>query len=248
MLDSIKILRKLRSVAMRNLIGTITNVSTRQPLAALTFDDGPNPQFTPGLLDILRKYNARATFFVVGKLARRYRRLVEMTAVAGHAIGNHSWDHPSLPLLSCQQRHQQLLMCQEAIAPYDCGLFRPPYGHQNFTSRLDALSLGYKVVAWNVAAEDWLGHDANWLFEKVAAGITPGTIILFHDGLYAFAKERFVDRNATLEAVEMLLAQFSAKFNFVTIPELLKRGRPRRQNWYQQENQDWFNNLKVATA
>ena len=248
MLDSVKILRKLRSVAMRNLIGTITNVSTDQPLTALTFDDGPSPQFTPALLDILRKYNARATFFVVGKLAHRYHGLVEMTALAGHAIGNHSWDHSSLPLLSRQQRYQQLLMCQEAIAPYDCGLFRPPYGHQSFTSRLDALILGYKVVAWNVAAEDWLDHNSNWLFDKVAARITAGTIILFHDGLYTFAKERFVDRNATLEAVEMLLAQFSSKFDFVTIPELLERGRPRLQNWYQQEKQDWFNNLKVATV
>lgn len=246
MLERFRMLRKICSFAMRNVMGTITHVSTREQVAALTFDDGPHPEFTPRLLDILERHQARATFFMVGKLAHRYRRLVEKIARAGHDIGNHSWDHPSFPLITRRQRRQQILACEKAIAPYGQRLFRPPYGHQSTASRFDVFSLGYKVVNWNVAAEDWLDHDADWMVKRIISGIRPGSVILLHDGLYTFTKDRYAYREPTLKAVSRLLERVGNQFRFVTITELLKQGRPQHRNWYQKVNQDWLNELKVG--
>lgn len=241
-------LHRVRSFAMRKTIGTITGVSTDKPVAALTFDDGPNPESTTRLLDILKKHNVKATFFMVGSLAHRHRELVKKVASGGHVIGNHTWDHVSLPLITTYQQKRQIRACQKAVAPYGQRLFRPPYGHQNLISRLELLRLGYKVITWNVASEDWLGYDADWITEKTMSKIRPGSIILFHDGLYTFTQERFLDRQPTLKAVDTILSRLNSRFNFITVTELLKQGRPRLQNWYYQENLQWLSNLKVATA
>ncbi len=229
------------------MLGTITHVSTCEPIVALTFDDGPHPEFTPRLLDTLESHGARATFFVVGKAAERQRELIMRISQGGHALCNHSWDHPSFPLITGRQRRQQMRACRKAIAPYGECLFRPPYGYQSLASRLDAFLLGYQVVTWNVVAEDWLDHDADWMVERVMDGICPGSIILFHDALYTFAEDHYACREQTLKAVEILLEQFRDKFRFITVPELLKLGRPRRRNWYLKTNQDWLRELKAGT-
>ncbi len=239
-----KTLRKPFSFVLRNTIGTIVSVSTDKPIAALTFDDGPNPEFTPQLLDVLDKYNAKATFFMVGKAARNCPKLVKKIANNGHAIGNHSWNHPSLPLLRASQRKKQILACQRAIAPYGQKLFRPPYGHQSLASHVDAFQLGYKVVGWDIAAEDWLGNNVEFMVEKTATKIRPGSIILFHDRLHTFWDKKFADRQPMLKTIDTILEQFRNKFDFVTVPELLKHGKAKRQNWYCQENADWLKGLK----
>lgn len=137
------------------LLGTITHVSTPERIAALTFDDGPHPEFTPRLLALLEKYQARGTFFMVGEMASHYPKLVRRIADAGHAIGNHSWDHPSFPAISSRERVRQIRACEEVIGSDGQKLFRPPFGNQTFRTRFDALRLGYRVVAWNVVGSDW---------------------------------------------------------------------------------------------
>jgi len=241
-------LRKLPSFAMRRVMGTITHVSTREPVAALTFDDGPAPEFTPRLLDILERHNARATFFVIGRLAARHRKLVERMSLAGHSIGNHSWDHPSFPLIEGHKRREQMRAWEEATGPYGQRLFRPPYGHQSLASRLDAFWLGYKVVGWSIASEDWLGFDADCLAERVSSKIRPGSVVLFHDALYMVLEDRFADRQPTVEAVNILLKRLGGRFRFVTVPELLKRGCPQQRNWYYREDENWLSKLKPVLA
>jgi len=236
-------LQRICSFAMRKTMGTITHISTCNQVVALTFDDGPHPESTPRLLDILRTYDAKATFFMVGKSARRYPEIVKRVDAEGHAIGNHSWDHASFPLINARSRREQLSACQNALAPYGCRLFRPPHSHQSLASRLDTLLLGYKVVTCNVVAEDWLDHDADRLVENVVNKLVPGSIILFHDWLYTLRDKRFINRQPMLKAVDMLLQQLSSKFSFVTVPELLKQGRARRRNWYYHKNQNWINKL-----
>ncbi len=86
----VEFVRRLGSFAARNTLGTITRVSTREPVIALTFDDGPHPEFTPRLLALLDRYQARVAFFLLGKSAQRYPEIVKQIAAAGHAIGNHS--------------------------------------------------------------------------------------------------------------------------------------------------------------
>jgi hypothetical protein len=96
---------------------------------------------------------------------------------------------------------------------------------------LDALWLGYDVVAWTEAAYDWLDHDAGWIFDWLAPGLRPGCVILLHDALYQAPDLRYADREPMLRAVEMLLGRFGGRFRFVSVPELRGCGRPRRVYW-----------------
>jgi peptidoglycan/xylan/chitin deacetylase (PgdA/CDA1 family) len=239
--DVIRNLRKPFSVVARNVFGTITHVVTEEPVAALTFDDGPHPEFTPRLLDLLERHNARATFFMLGEAAQGNQELVRRIAGAGHAIGNHSWDHPSFPLITGRERREQLRACERAIAPYGQHLFRPPYGEQNLASRLDALWLGYKVITWNLVVGDWWDRDADRMANLLANRVRPGSVIDLHDSLRnhpsanlvpPLIRQPYFDREPMLAAVDMFLGRVGTQFRFITIPELIQRGSPRRENWY----------------
>lgn len=227
-----RIIHRLSTIVSNNLMGTITHVSTQDAVAALTFDDGPHPKFTPCLIDILKKHNARATFFMIGKAAERYPELVKQVAEAGHAIGNHSWNHLSFPSITGRERRKQIRKCQKSIAPYGQRIFRPPKGHQTVLSRLDALLLGYKVVTWNMHTFDWENHDAEWMVAYLMDRLKPGSIILLHDTLWDTIEEGTEDRKPILQAVNMFLEKVGNFYHFVTIPELFKHGRLRRRNWY----------------
>ncbi len=220
--------------------GTITHVATRQPLAALTFDDGPDPEATPRLLDVLGAHGARATFFVVGEAAARHLAIVERVAREGHALANHSWDHPSFPLLSSAERRRQIERCAAALAPRGERLFRPPWGHQSLGSRWDAARAGHAVVAWSAMAEDWLDDPAEVLAARVRPRLAAGAIVLLHDALYRTLAERYRDRAPMLGAVEILLGEFAGRLRFVTVPELLRAGRPRKWHWYKPADRAWL--------
>lgn len=236
--------RQLLGAVARRLIGTITRVSTQEAVAALTFDDGPHPEFTPRLLDILKKHQAQATFFMIGQVAQQYPEIVRQVAQAGHAIGNHTWDHPSLPLISRRERWRQIRACARVIAPYGQRLLRPPYGHESMASRLDALWLGYRVVTWNVLAYDWLDRDARWMADHLMKRIKPGSIVLLHDALYHTLEPEYADREPMLETVDMLLTQLGSRFRFVTVPELLRHGRPHRRIYRGKVDLAWLNQLQ----
>jgi peptidoglycan/xylan/chitin deacetylase (PgdA/CDA1 family) len=229
---------------VNSLVGTITHVNTSEHIIALTFDDGPHPEFTPRLLDILAKHQARATFFMLGENAQRYPDLVSEVAKAGHAIGNHSWDHPSFPLISHQERRKQIHACAQALAPYGQPLFRPPFGNLNLSARLDALLLGYQVVTWNIVGMDWLDYEANWLTDQIMNKIRPGSIILLHDALHDALKPQFFDRTATLTVVEQLLQRLSHSYHFVTVPELLQRGAVKKRYWLREADIAWLSTLE----
>lgn len=207
-------------------MGIITHVITRDAVAALTFDDGPHPQFTPPLLEILAHYQVRATFFMLGEAAQKYPDLVRQVAQAGHTIGNHSWDHPKFPLISRRARRQQLHACEQAIAPYGQRLFRPPFGQQNDASRFDAWWLGYQVINWNLDSRDWIDDDAHSIADRLVHQMHPGSIILLHDGLFQPAEKRYTNRQPMLEAVTMVLQRLDGRLRFVTIPELIQCGFP----------------------
>ena len=237
-------MNKIFYALARKLIGSITHVSTSEPLVALTFDDGPHPEFTPNILDTLEQHKALATFFMIGKNAKRHQDLVKKVGQAGHAVGNHSWDHLSFDLIPRRQRRSQIYACQKAIAPYGEKLFRPPYGNQTVHSSLDAFLLGYKIVTWSAVAEDWLDHDANRMLDYLMPRIKPGSIILFHDNLNDFQEKKYLDRKETIKAVDSMLKELHKSFRFVTVPELLSRGRPQRKLWKIEADVDFLNQLQ----
>jgi peptidoglycan/xylan/chitin deacetylase (PgdA/CDA1 family) len=86
---------------------------------------------------------------------------VKIVADNGHAIGNHSFSHPSFVLIKKNERRKQIRECQNAIAPYGIRIFRPPHGHQNVSSRFDVLQLRYKVITWSMASQDWATEFAD---------------------------------------------------------------------------------------
>ncbi len=216
----------------RMTLGTITHFSTCDHIAALTFDDGPHPEFTLQLLNILEKHKARATFFMVGEAARRYPDIVKKVAEAGHAIGNHSYSHPNFTLVSGEERRKQIRECEKAISPYGLRLFRPPHGHQSVSSRFDALILRYKVVTWSVASEDWAINDVDGIVDRLKCRIKPGSIILLHDSLSVVRDKKFADRSPMIEAVDRFLERNRGIYSFVSIPEMFRIAQPQKQNWY----------------
>jgi peptidoglycan/xylan/chitin deacetylase (PgdA/CDA1 family) len=230
------------------LMGTITRVKVDQPLAALTFDDGPHPEYTPRLLEILASYGASATFFMVGEAAKSQPDLVRQVAEAGHAIGNHSWSHVSFPTVSWRERRAQVQSCAAELAPFEQRLFRPPHGHQTLRTRFDLWRLGYQVVTWNIAPQDWLDYPAAQLVDRVIEQLSPGSIILFHDSLFHTEDKKYTDREPTLKAVESLLKQLSGDYQFVTLPALFQAGNPVRGNWLMTGDQTWLRRLGQPTT
>ena len=206
-------------------------MNTREPAVALTFDDGPDPVWTPRLLEVLEAHGARATFFMVGANAKRYPGLVDRVACGGHSIGNHSWDHPSFPLISRAERLRQLKLCSDALGARASRLFRPPYGHQTIGSRLDVWRAGYRVVTWSVVEPDWLNRGGDTIAAGIQARMRPGSIVLLHDSQFDAEESDQTSREQTVEAVEILLSQMDRRFRFVSVPELLWMGRPRKHLW-----------------
>lgn len=215
----------------------ITHVVTSKPLVALTFDDGPDPVYTSILLKLFQKYQAQATFFMVGEAALKYKWLLAETFNDGHDIGNHTMDHLSMRSLDRLSRWNQIRRCQKALSPYGKSYFRPPYGEQSGWSDLDAAILGYKTIGWNLDVDDWCNSDLQSMAATIRTKIAKGSILLFHDTIHdkGNPKHKKVDqpanlkRDATVQLVELLLREFSGHFQFVTISEMLKNGKAQRE-------------------
>ena len=223
-----KIVRRLDRHFGGTRLGCLTRIETEQHAAALTFDDGPHPENTPKILEILAAYNAKATFFMLGMQAAKYPELVEQVSQAGHAIGNHSWDHQSFPHQSGRQRRSSIRACHRALGGYASNLIRPPFGDQDLFCRLDTLFFGLEMVLWDIPADDWLDHSGEEIFEIVQKKLRPGSIVLMHDRLEVAEKVSYAGRNATLTGLERLMAA-NPNYNFLTIPQLLRMGTPVRR-------------------
>jgi len=193
---------------------------------ALTFDDGPNDPHTLRLLDVLGRHGAKATFFLIGKYVRQRPDIVRAIKQAGHAIGNHTYNHPNLIFVAPARVRQELEDCrktlEDAVGLHE-PLFRPPFGgrlpHVLGTCR----SLGLMPVMWSVTAYDWNAKSPKAICSHVTrqtnARKSRGEIILLHDGGHlAFG----ADRSHTVEATGRLLERYSAEGKkFVAIPDLL---------------------------
>jgi peptidoglycan/xylan/chitin deacetylase (PgdA/CDA1 family) len=230
--------RKQIGAFVARTMGTITGILTREKVVALTFDDGPHPEFTPQLLKILAKYQAQATFFMVGQSARLYPDVLKDVAQGGHAIGIHGWDHSSFLAISPWEQRKQIRSCAQVIAPYAHHIFRPPYGHQNLASHLNVWSLGYEIIGWDLDAADWLFHDSYSIVDTLTENLQPGSIVLLHDAIHLPEAGVNIDRQSTLDAVDLLLDRLSNDLKFVTVPGLFQYGIPRRVNWYRNGEED----------
>ncbi len=190
-----------------------------QKCVALTFDDGPHPKYTPQILEILDKYNAKATFFLIGKNAKAYPDIVIEEYTRGHEIGNHTYSHPDLKKISATEFLEEIQKASDVIfeitgtSPI---LFRPPGGYLNNDIVKEVLACDSKAVLWSWRQDtrDWACPSADCIFSNVIENLRDGDIILFHD--YNSGK------SPTPAALEKILSELSeAGYRFVTVSELM---------------------------
>ena len=151
----------------------------------LTFDDGPDPVWTPVILDILEAAGVMATFFVIGKQARSIPSMVRRVAAAGHTIGNHTWSHRHPWTMSPIGARREVSDGTAAISDvlgFPPDFFRPPHGRVRRCMLDEAENAGQTAVLWSLSAVDWgpLGHADRIAHRLGKAG--PGDIVLMHDG------------------------------------------------------------------
>lgn len=166
----------------------------------LTFDDGPDPDLTPSILDILKSYEATATFFCVGANAREHPLIVERIHAEGHTVGNHSWSHPFVPDLSADHFARQVSAAGDVLTAATGSpvrLFRPPYGSRTRDSLAWSAALDVETVLWDTDSLDWSKPGPDKIVEACLGGVHPGAIVLLHDA--------GGDRSQTVEALPRIL-------------------------------------------
>jgi peptidoglycan-N-acetylglucosamine deacetylase len=205
---------------------TICRNRDARGLIALTYDDGPNPRFTESLLSVLERHGAHATFFLIGKWAEREPALAREVQAAGHAVGNHTFTHPTLALCSGDRVQQELSRCRGAVE--DAGvtfsdvdgaaLMRPPWGRRRPGTLRAIREAGYVPVTWSVTCWDWRKGETADTIAARGSKAKDGDVILLHDGVHT---EPAGDRAASVGATEKILERLSAEgYRFVTVPEL----------------------------
>lgn len=152
---------------------------------ALTFDDGPDPQRTPAVLDLLARQGVRATFFVVGARAEAHPELVRRMVAEGHVVGNHSYTHSwRFPLRSLGRTMEELRRTGEVlhrITGRQPRLFRPPFGVTNPTIARAVRRMGLDPVGWSIRSLDTMGQSPERVAARILRRLHPGAVILLHD-------------------------------------------------------------------
>lgn len=189
-------------------VADVPDTSVKQ--VALTFDDGPDPKVTMQILDILKKYDAKATFFMLGSRVEYYPEIAKNVADAGHELGNHTWNHPDLTKSGVEKIRNEINRTSKIIhevTGMESISLRPPYGAVNKTVREQT---DLPIVLWDVDTLDWKHRDANQLLLHVKDAVKDGSIILMHD-----------IHQATADGLDAVLAYLQSEgYTFVTVSEL----------------------------
>ena len=152
----------------------------------LTFDDGAIPEVTPAILDVLKRYNVKATFFVVGENIQKYAHIYARVVEEGHRVGNHTYHHVKGSKCSLEEYMREVEACEEAINGQQSAvrLFRPPYGKMKPSQKRAILERGYKIVLWDVLTHDYNPHYSPEKMLRIVQRYTrDGSIINFHDSV-----------------------------------------------------------------
>ncbi len=217
--------------------GTYHHGSKRTKRIAFTFDDGPSPVYTEMVLNILEAYQVRATFFMIGKNVAKWPDVAREVAKRGHIIGNHTFSHSSLPLLSRQLVESEIQLTDQVILE-KVGVFpkfaRPPHGHRDLRVLGAFRRLQHPVVFWSVSPTDWANPGIWTIVRRTVNKCHNGAIILFHDGMagtiHAASQDSIVkrlilgvaDRLQTVSALPQIITLLRSRgFDLVTVPELL---------------------------
>ncbi len=211
----------------------LCRVAVDRKVVALTFDDGPDPEVTPPLLDLLEQAGVHATFFCVGHKVAKHPEIVRRVAAEGHLLGNHSHRHSRMTnLFSVRRlsedvgRAQEELHRQTGRRPL---YFRPPMGLTNPRVFAVTRRLGLRAVGWTARGMDTVARDPETVVRRILRGIGPGAIVLLHDGGVA--------GRVLLPAVRGLIAELRARgFEFERLDRMISMAEPRRADRPELEN------------
>ena len=196
----------------------IWEVKTKEKVIALTFDDGPHPKYTAQVLDLLEKYEAKGTFFIVGENAEKNPEIVLRMYEDGHELANHTYTHPvSTSTFKIMKEIKQTNDTIYSITGFSPILFRPVEGHYTDAMVDEIVKDGFKIVmwSWHQDTEDWKNPGVKKIVNTVLEGTKEGDVVLFHDG--------GGNRKQTVKALEKILPELQKKgYKFVTISDLLK--------------------------
>ena len=186
---------------------------------ALTFDDGPDNRFTPQVLDVLKKYDVKATFFLLGTRVQKYPDMAKRIDEEGHVIGNHTFWHPELPKTGVENMEWEIKKNEKelkAVISNVTDLFRAPYGAMNDDLVKKLGEMDYRGVGWSVDSEDWKGLSSKEIKQNILNHVHPGAIVLMHS-----AGDWPQDLSGTAEALDELIPYLQEQgYEFVTVPEL----------------------------
>ncbi|MGP4062366.1 polysaccharide deacetylase family protein [Halobacillus sp. H74] len=190
-----------------------------QKVIALTFDDGPDQRYTPEILDILKKHDVKATFFLMGSRVAKHSGVAQRIAAEGHAIGNHTYWHPNLAESNIRNMEWEISKTQEQILKAtgeETHWFRAPYGALNEKQVLMLGNLNYKGIGWSIDTQDWRAPGKESIKDEVISKIHPGAIILMHN-----AGHWTQDLSGTVDSVDELIPLLkSLGYQFVTVPQM----------------------------
>lgn len=191
----------------------ILRISGRGRHMMLTFDDGPNRDYTPHILDTLAKYKVPAMFFLCGECVVENKELVARMADEGHVVGNHTWTHPLLTTLNRREIRDEMASTSDAIED-SYGerpqWFRAPYGAWNRAAFQLGAEMGMEPMAWTVDTTDWMTPGTSTIIDRVESGAAPGVVVLSHDA--------GGDRSQTVHAIREWLPHLIDSGYHMTVP------------------------------
>ena len=196
---------------------TVCRGNTEEKSVAITFDDGPHEYMTPRVLDVLKKYDVKATFFLIGKNVEKNHTLVKRIVSEGHLVGNHTYLHKGyFPMSGSAAVKQELESCNniiESVTGKKTKLFRPPFGVTNPIIGRVAKSMGFSSVGWSIRSLDTLrGRSRKSVCDKVLQKLHNGAIILLHDRC-----------GGADELLDKLLPSIIEKgYKFITVDKILQ--------------------------
>lgn len=205
---------------------------------ALTFDDGPSPKTTPKILDILKKCNVKATFFLVGKMVKQYPNLVKRILQEGHTVGNHGYHHRQLHKQSARTIRKEITDTNKHISLVKKNIlednllssnltamlrnkvvfFRPPYGSYDHHVVQTAKDLGMKVILWDIDPKDWKNPSPQRINDRIQKHVRSGGIVLLHD----FHKN-------TVKALPSIITDLHKKqYSLVSLDQIIEHSDPQK--------------------
>lgn len=200
----------------------VARVDTNKRVIALTFDDGPNPMWTPLVQQRLAQAHVPATFFLIGHDVVSRPDLMQAELASGSEVGDHTFRHSRLPRITPARARAEIRAGADAIegnGGHRPTLFRPPYGKTSDAVNAMVKAEGMRVVLWDLSLEHYVDHmPVAKGVAKLVGDVRPGSIILAHDGGKS-------DRSRTMEALPLLISMLKARgYRFVTVSQLLAAG------------------------